>query len=145
MFNSEVRAIWLFFYLIYLDGERATQIASKAVDAFYENIKKTPQISPNIILIRATTEALKKSQAELSEGNIQSRLPKNLNYWHKLKNQLNEQDLLPLIWSQVLKISIKEIAEATKLSEGTITFRVSKGVERLGEILSLIKSSEADL
>jgi hypothetical protein len=141
MFDSEVRAIWLFFYLIFLDEEKATIAASKASDLFFQKIKKSPQTKPSLVVISVTQKIFQKFKKDAELLDFEKAIPANLSIWRKLRKQLPHENVLPIIWSLVLKFHVDEISESTGLTRGTIQHRISQSIEVLGEIAEVSKSN----
>ena len=135
MFDSEVRAIWLFFYLVTLDENMAIAGASKATDIFFQIMKRKPQTHPHVAAIQVmdqTSHEIFLSKIKTQDFRFQGI---DLTNWVELRSRISPVQFYTLIWSQVLKYSFEDISVAIGATEGTISYRVSEAVRALGQIL----------
>ncbi len=140
MFDTEIKAIGLFFFLSLLEERRAIIAATKATDLFYKKMKKSPQTKPSIVLVMVCKQMWDKSR-----GNFQRGRPRytpdsgwlfpmglELSPWKEFQKTAPEDELLTLIWSQVFKISDADLSTALGITEGTIRYRIGRALRKIG-------------
>lgn len=141
--QSEVRSLALFFFFACLDEFRAKEMASKVSDDFEKNIKKTPSVDRELLLIRLTTNAWTAYRDKLPRGRFRFspdsgwKLPANLDlsHWKEFQKNAPEDELVAVIWVKILGFSEHKISQAVGLTEGTIRYRLGRGLRKLGGYL----------
>lgn len=56
----------------------------------------------------------------------------DISIWRKFRKESTQEEFLAVIWSQILHIPDQNIAEALRLSTGTVRSRVGNGLRSLG-------------
>lgn len=151
MFEKEIKAITLFFYFALLDDKRALSASTKAVDLFYDKIKKNPQINPSVLVILITQQIWKKSKGNFFRGrphlNPDSgwQLPENFDFspWIEFQKISPEEELLAVIWALILKYPEDLISTAIGSTQGTIRYRLGRALRRLGALSQSYRKLEA--
>jgi len=79
-------------------------------------------------------------------------LPEGLDLgpWKEFQKQAQEDELLCLIWSKILKIADEDISMGLGVSVGTLRYRVGRALRKLGTLsnpvsqktLGIVKSNE---
>jgi len=142
MFDNEIKAIGLFFFLALLDENRALIASTKATDLFYRRMKKSPQTKPGIALVMVCRQMWEKSRGNLYRGRPRYNpdsgwlFPEGLDLspWKEFQKSAPEDELLAMIWSQVLKISESDLSTALGITEGTIRYRVGRALRKMGSM-----------
>ncbi len=140
MFDNEIKAIGLFFFLSLLDEHRAMAAASKATDTFYRRVKKSPQTKPGVTLVMVTRQIWNRSRGNFNRGRPKYSpdsgwlFPEGLDLspWKEFQKTAPEDELLVLIWSQILKIPDSDLSTALGITEGTIRYRVGRALRKMG-------------
>ena len=140
MFDNEIKAIGLFFFLALLDDQRAVACATKATDLFYQKMKTSPQTKPSVAMVMVCKKIWDKTHGSFQRGRPRYApdsgwlFSENLDLspWKEFQKTATEDELLSLIWSQVLKISDAELSTALGITEGTIRYRVGRALRKMG-------------
>lgn len=145
MFDNEIKAISLFFFFALLDDEKALLASAKCSDLFFQTLKVAPKSIPNVVLVKSTNQIWQK----LSQQSLRGRphfatdagwtLPTGVDLapWKEFQKSAPEEELLAILWSQILKISDSDIAAALSINEGTVRYRVRRGLKLLGGTMIL--------
>lgn len=136
----DFKSIAMFFFFALLDEKKAIGATSKAIKEFRKLHAKKPEIPVNIHIIQASLKIWSKHHVDFYKGrqnlsfSSEWILPQgfDLNPWKEFQKNAPEVELIAVIWSKILKISEKEIAIAQNLSEGTLRYRIGKGLALLG-------------
>jgi DNA-binding CsgD family transcriptional regulator len=140
MFEAEIRAISLFFFFALLDDERAVLAATKSTDLFFKKMRSSPAMNKNVAVVSITKQIWEKIRGNFFRGhpNLSSQsgwqppTGSDLSPWKEFQKSVAEEELLALIWSRILKIKESEISEALGITEGTVRYRVGRGLRKLG-------------
>lgn len=143
MYEKEIKAIGLFFFLALLDERKAKISATKAVGIFLRRMKKNPQMSTSVTVVAVTKKIWDKSRAQHSRGRPQFTpdsgwlFPKDLDLspWMEFQKSAPEDELLVSIWTQGLKISNQDLSLALGITEGTIRYRLARAFRKIGGML----------
>jgi hypothetical protein len=144
MYDEQIKGISLFFFFALLDENKAMTAATRAVDLFFSRMRKNPQSKPNVMLVYVTLFVWQKMKGNFLRGrphySTESgwHLPANLDDspWKQFQKEASEDELLSVIWSQILKISEDEISYALGVSDGTIRYRIGRSLRKLGSMIS---------
>lgn len=141
MNEGDVKALALFSYFAYLDDSRASDAASKALVFASERIRKNKSgASSGEAIVYATHKVWQELQGHLLRGHPTAagqkiwQLPKGLDLgpWKEFQKNATEDELLVVIWSQILGINDEDIAQALGVTEGTIRYRMARALRKLG-------------
>lgn len=140
MNEDEIRRISQFFFLSLLNERKALACVSKAIHKANLLIQNKMAATRDQAIVMATDQVL-SSQLWQQEETFQTqfvswRLPAgtNLTPWQSFLKTQRKEEVLCLLWYRALKISDQDIAEALKLSLGTVRFRLSRALKELGKI-----------
>ncbi len=146
-----LRRFALFFILAFLDDRLAAEISEKATLLFKSKYPKfqseseieTPEVRRDMIAIcfsqwQTYKKRLTKGMTrEKTEFNISAygKMPAHLELgpWLRFHKEAAEEEVLAVLFTQILEFSETETAEALKVSLGTLRHRVGKGIRVLGE------------
>lgn len=138
MSDSSIRAIVLFFFYATLDERRSVLASSEAIEWVNQKIKKNPELNHNVLIVAATSKFWKKHKKHIQRGRPQGidsgwKLPNevDLSPWKEFQKKAEEDELLALIWCQILKLSEEDISIGLNSTEGTVRFRVGRAVRKL--------------
>jgi hypothetical protein len=145
MFENEIKAIGLFFFLALLDERKAKAAASQAVDLFLQKMKKSPAPMSSVNLVLATKQIWDKTRGNFNRGRpyytadsgwaIPDKL--DLSPWKEFQKSAPEDEFLVCIWSQVLKIPAQDLSTALEITQGTIRYRLGRAFRKLGTMKSV--------
>ena len=140
--EAKVKSVALFYYLTLLDeaiAQHATEITLTRCDRRIEKEKALATAWPAII-VNETNKAWQKFS--LSKGKEVHRMPdvpgwqvpKTIDFglWQEFSRKAEKNELLALVWSQILGFSDEDIAQGLNSSRGTIRHRVGRALRELG-------------
>lgn len=142
--DSEVRALALFFFFACLDETRAKEAASKAADEFERMRRKDANLDSTIGVVSASSNIWDEYRARISRGRPRYSadsgwiLPENVDmgHWKEFQKSAPEDELVSVIWVHILGYSEEVVARALGLTEGTLRYRVGRGLRKLGGLLA---------
>ncbi|OQW54647.1 MAG: hypothetical protein A4S09_05685 [Proteobacteria bacterium SG_bin7] len=140
MSELEIRSIALFFFLAFLDDKKGTELSQSVVKKLKKLWAADKSVDHNISLISECFMAWKNTIEEKGQviGSVIAsetwKLPNNvgLEAWKKFLQLESQENVFPLIWTEILGRSEEIVGKALKVSQGTIRTRVSKGLIHLG-------------
>lgn len=141
MDEKDIRSIALFFFFADLDEARASEDATLAVASAREWKKRHPQDDPGQIVVQATHEIWRRRRGapgQLPETSGREWiLPAGLSprSWNEFVKAASPEEVSTVIWSAILGYSDECIAAGLGLSPGTIRYRWSRGLEKLGRLV----------
>ncbi|MES2769398.1 MAG: hypothetical protein V4596_09650 [Bdellovibrionota bacterium] len=145
MKEAQIRSVALFFFYTFLDKSLALKASVEALGLYDKRLKRRETHGPTEpLLVYSTYKVWKKYSKKrnikatdfdlLAEGWI---IPPTLKLepWREFVKDIDPQLYLAVIWSQLLNFSDKDISEGLGVTEGSIRYRVGKGLKILGEIV----------
>ena len=140
MNDEGIRSLALFFFYAFPDPIRSLQAASRAADVYYAKVKKKDFKNSAQALVQSSFEVWNKTHLQMPRGKVTYSpvsgfiVPAGieLKIWHQFQQTAPDEELLMVIWSQILKISDKDIAESLEMSPGTVRYRTARGLVKLG-------------
>lgn len=145
MNEKDIRSLALFFFFALLDNKKALELTSLSYNYCLLKKEKNPDIKNQVLIVSATDKFLKESQKSLNRGFpfLSSDggwvLPDKVEIgpWREFHKNATQDELLIVIWSKILKIPFSDISEALGVSEGTLRYRVAKGLRKLGAMTNI--------
>ena len=142
MVEAEVKAISIFFFLMFLDNNLAMETSNQAVNLFQKKLSKDSSLDRAALLVAVTKEIWNKNKKRLqNEVYNQSEefawiLPSKLNIdpWRELLKSAQEEELLSLIWSKILELADESDYVGAEISVGTHRYRLGKALKKLGSL-----------
>lgn len=135
MTESQSHSILVFFRLSLLNPKLSREAAVEA----YQNISRNnPKDSHGfaIAFVKATAKifyqsrkAARKSKKIVDHPVEVSGI--NLSPWRDFIRHASEEEMLAIIWLQILNLPLRAVAQGLGLSEGVLLHRLSRGVRRL--------------
>lgn len=154
MVDTEVHAVAKFFYLTLKDHRMAREATRRSLFRLNKIQKNTTSQDDNLAEVVHVTykfwKIFHKPKVKNHFWNMHPRvteeviaqenkffLPKELNIgaWNQFMKDSKEDEMLLVTWSKILNISDYDIARGLGLSEGTVRYRVSNGLKKLGKYL----------
>lgn len=142
--DTQVRCVALFFLFAFLDEKVALPIADRTVASLKNKIGRFAEESAEArqILISACISQFQKNKKQLERGKQSPSLPTalrlpldtDLKAWIQFQKEAGEEELLSVLFGQVLGFNATDISAAMSVSEGTTNYRIGNGVRRLGEL-----------
>jgi DNA-binding CsgD family transcriptional regulator len=141
-YELEIRSIALFYFFAVLDSRKAQELAVSATKVFKRKLAADSETRPSVAMVAATKFVWDQKSASLIRGRPNYAMdsgwviPRDLDMspWMEFQKTAQEEELLAIIWFQILKISEIDIAEGLKISQGTLRYRVGRGLRKLGTI-----------
>jgi len=150
--ERQTKTVLLFFALSCLDDKKAFQCAEKAVVTFKSRLRSLPRSAPvsdtNVLLIQSClqqTAGLKKDKGQrrpfLSPSMNQKStllsgiLDEDWARWSSFHATSTFDERTAVLLTKILGFSKEEIAMALNVTEGTISYRVGRGLRKLGELV----------
>lgn len=143
MTEGEIRDLALFFRLTLLDGNQATKEAIEAVHLIREWRRKDPHFPSQRAVLQATAQIWSRRGHKLkkSGGTLVAQDPDwswkenvDLGAWREYQKNADPEELVILVWCRLLKIPESLVATTLTLSEGTIRYRLSQALRKLGSM-----------
>ncbi len=147
MTEAQIKSVALFFFYVFADKATAFAASTEALHLFEKKIKNlTPNDNVQSFLVFSTYKIWKrylKRKNKISEVNPVTEqgwivpAPLKLEQWWQFSKDSEPIIVLTLIWSILLEIDEKDIAEGLGVSEGTVRYRTGKALKLLGSIQGL--------
>ncbi len=136
-----LRKVGLFFFFCILDEKKATQFAAEAVSQLYHKIQ-SEDLPSEVLLIRVCYQIWKKKNIRVAAGTVFSTVfagisfqdGLDLNPWREFQKKAQDDELMSVIFVKILKIELPKVAFALGISEGTLRYRLGRGLRKLGSM-----------
>lgn len=141
MDNNDIRSIALFFFFALQDDRKAADLATDAVGRARDRRKRRPNETSAQTVIAATFEIWEEERRQLRKQKgavVQSinagwfRPSVDAAPWSEFRKTSAPEELATAIWSGILGYSPAHIAAALALPEGTVRYRLSSALQKLG-------------
>lgn len=139
MNENDIRAIALFFYFALLDDRKAIEAGAEALNLARDRKKREGHLKNSVCLVDATFRIWEKWAAQGVAQRLMSlhsawQLPEgfDLGPWREFHKNATSEELVTLIWSQILGLSEEDIAAGLSLPEGTVRYRLGRALNKLG-------------
>lgn len=143
--KAYLEKIALFYYFALLDEEKALQASYKTIKSVFGKIAKNQnkeEIEKEIV--SHAQECLNSYEAKsnpsgmsLSSGHIIFPQGSNWGPWFELKKTCEVNDFIALVWVHLIKVSVPTVAQALKVSEGTVRLRAGRALRLLGRMQAI--------
>lgn len=142
MSENDVKAIALFFFFAFLDEGKAIEATTEAVENCRHRISKKANTKTSVALVAASKQVWDKNKKRVIRGRSNYHaesgwlLEKGIDMgsWKEFQKSVQEEELLSLIWSQILRISDEDISLGLGISVGTLRYRVGRALRKLGSL-----------
>lgn len=139
--EAQIRAITIFFFYAFLEEATATQAIYKTIKKVEKDLNKTDNRDIEISIVYWSNYYWKKLRHKVKFVNVSFdgicifSDKTNLEPWKQLQKTVNSEEFLSLIWSQILRIPERKIAEGLKVTPGTVKHRSAMAFKALGEFI----------
>ncbi len=142
MTSEMIGTISRFFFLTLLDEQAAFSASARALQIWRSKLARSPQ--PEIQGEPLLVSTLEKQWELLAKQNLGGQplvfsneeweLPTGLDLgpWLEFRKEAPKDEFLAVLFVKVLGLSSLGVAHGLKVSEGTISHRLSRGLRRLG-------------
>jgi hypothetical protein len=136
--RAEVSSVALFYYFVFFDEKVSLFATLKTWNVLK---KKSAPWGPRFVA--ATHHGYTRYQRTahpripIPEGLTQQvSIPENIDMgpWREFRKRVGQDEFLAVLWTQVLQIPEVEVMAALKISQGTLKYRLSRGLRQLGEM-----------
>jgi hypothetical protein len=144
MTEAQIKSVALFFFYVFADKARAFSASAESIQWIGRKQKKLNlEAVSDSILVFATYKVWKKySHKKIKPHEVNPVLESGwvvptglkLEQWWQFSKQAEPIIVLTLIWSILLGIEDKHIAEGLGVTEGTVRYRTGNGLKVLGGI-----------
>ncbi len=143
MTDEHLRKILTFFFFATLDDQKAKHLSKKCWNWCVSKKKSQPKFSSDEILILGLSNLWSEIKNQPRNGITRvtqdSGWILNPNFkiepWVAYQKNASEEEVFSILLYQVLKLNPELISKCLGLSKGTINYRVSKGVNKLGHLV----------
>ncbi len=142
-----IEKIALFYHFSFLDEVRAQAATEKTIKKYrreYFAAQLVRKELSSVDFVRLTTEQLAKEKKNVRPTNLaftsgELVLPEKSNFgpWFEFRKLADDKDFIAVLYSRVVGITEGCIAQGMNLSQGTVRFRIAKGLKILGRICHL--------
>lgn len=144
MSENDIKSMILFFFFAFLDEGKAIEASAEAIEKYRRYISKNPNARTSVVLILATKQIWQKNRGRIvrghpnfhSESGWQFAKSVSMGPWKEFQKSALDEELLSLIWSQILKISDQDISSGLGISEGTLRYRRGRALRKLGALIN---------
>lgn len=142
MTENDIKSVALFFFYAFLDDRRAIEAATEAVEKCRHRLGKNKDLKSSIAMVTVTKQVWEKYSGRFVRGRPNYSLesgwliPENLDLgpWKEFQKSAQEDELLCLVWSKILKISDEDISLGLGVSVGTLRYRIGRALRKLGTL-----------
>lgn len=141
MSDHDIRSLILFFYLCFLNADKALDATGQSARILNQNFKftrrsKTRELVSTMQKVFAQFEN-RVTDYTSSERDLRFSFPTKFQprQWIKFLKETPSQEVQAYIWVHVLDLNLPEVAMALEVSEGTLRHRVGRALRSLGEAL----------
>lgn len=140
MESSEIRSLVLFFFFLLLDEKTSVATSSDAYGEFIHRMKKNPNANRKITLLKSAYFIYQKVQKKNKTSTVGKKqigfgLSSSINMgpWREFHKNANVDDMVVVVFRQILQISEADIALCLGITPGTVRYRLGKALPLLGE------------
>lgn len=134
--------IVLYFYLVTLNDRKTLELSIKASQLYQiRQDDEGTKFDADLALVEICTELFhelpKLPQNQLAVINPTFLIwPEHLDFipWREFHKRSSTQERIAVVWINVLGVSISKLANVLATSEGTIRYRLNKGLSLLGQL-----------
>lgn len=146
MTDNQCQSILVFFRLSLMSPQLVQEAATEA----YQNIEKlTRQMTTETfesIFVRSTSEIYHRVLATRGKAALNDHPVEisglDLSPWRDFTRHAPKEEILSLIWVQILNLPIKSVAHGLSVTEGTIRHRVSRAIGKLANKVDPVETED---
>lgn len=140
MKEDQLRQILQFFFFVTLSEERSKLLAREAWHQCLKKKEKNPKLNPEHIMLLALEKSWETISHEARTGvadfsadsGLLLPLSVKLEPWKEFQKTASSDELFITVVTQILKVSEKTVTEVLGISSGTIRYRLSRTIRRVG-------------
>lgn len=147
MTEEQIRSVTLFFYFTLLDENLSEKTSHQVIEDLRIKFKKltvTDAERAALIVKLCTSELVKlkrqhPSNPAMLKSDSQIQLPKGiaLGAWRQYHKEALLEDLITVTWCKVIRFESDVVASGLEVSQGTINYRLGRGLRQLGRLITL--------
>ena len=133
-----IRSVALFFYLNLLDSKLAFGASQRALMNWRELSRNgKPSYSELISMVHQVLPKAGRFRLENLPQETSWKMSDQVDLapWIEFQKRSEQKEFWAVLWSQVVGVPEAEIAEAFEVSEGTIRYRINRGLRTLGAVI----------
>lgn len=142
MTEEHLKKISLFFFLLTLDENRARNLSSKCWAWCLNTKTKSPKLHPDSVVLLALAhfwESLKnENRTGVARFSLDAgwALPADVKIepWLLFHRTATDEEMWTALLCQILRYPTTKISETLGLTQGTLRYRLSRAVRRMGRI-----------
>jgi hypothetical protein len=145
MMEESLETIATFFFFAFLDEAVATENALKTAAQFKARLQKRPGATGHemqSLVVHLTNNAYQSHRKNLAKGHSLLSgeggwlVPEgvDLSSWKQFHKEAPDNEMLVVLWSQVLGLPDQAISEGIGVTVGTVRYRVGHALQKLGAI-----------
>lgn len=139
--EAHIQEIIKFFYFVTLDNKKSLALATEASRIFQlkRNKEKGTPVNQHIVecCYVVWKKRLKNRDVSLAPHSIWKDIFESesidLSAWKEFISKSDSEEVITIIWSNILGISEKDISRGITTTSGTIRYRLAKAAKKLGE------------
>lgn len=133
------KTIVLFFYFACMDEKIIKSLAKKTLALLKKDQEQKDIMSRVVFYCHKVWKSKKRNEKYLVLStnpyiNMDKSVP--LTSWFDFLKENDPDIITPIIFHKMLNVSDEDIMKGLNISSGTFRYRLSKGLEKLGEILN---------
>lgn len=145
--KAQVQSVALFYYFMFLDENKAKAATIRTLNICRRRIAKSEVLPSEVpsVVVNVTNQfwnsitkglSIKKDKSSFDVGWL---LPNSIDLgpWREFSKNSELENVLAVLWSNILNITDEQIAKGLGVTEGTVRYRVSRGLRELGKIQQL--------
>ncbi|MFN8846988.1 MAG: sigma factor-like helix-turn-helix DNA-binding protein [Bdellovibrionales bacterium] len=132
----------LFFFLLTLDDLRAVDLSQQAWKKYLDMKSRNPKDSDDSVMVMVLAQFWEKLKDEprtgVSKFNLDSGwlIPGDIKIqpWCVFHRTASREEIWMALLCQILRLPISRVSDLLGLSQGTIRYRLSRAVKKMGRI-----------
>jgi DNA-directed RNA polymerase specialized sigma24 family protein len=144
MTSEMIGTISRFFFLTLLDEQAAFSASARALQMWRSRLSRSrhPEVESEPLLVGTLSKQWSSLGKEAQAGqpvvfateDWQIPAGVDLGPWLEFRRESPPDEFLAVLMVKILKFSVPGVAAGLKISEGTVTHRLSRGLRKLGAI-----------
>jgi hypothetical protein len=143
MTEEHLRKILTFFFFATLDDQKAKALSKKCWNWCLSKKKSQPKISSDEILVLGLSHFWNILKNDTRHGVMNHTQDSGwilkpdfrIELWVSYQKNASDEEIFSILLYKVLQLSPELISKCLGLSKGTINYRTSKGVKKLGQLV----------
>ncbi len=154
MTEEQVKAVALFFHYSLIDDHLAFEASKKCLQECANKLSEetAEEKNPWVVIVYQSVKTWKKFKSnkikQVSQSPDQNAIPMTLEKsiqvsdnidlgpWYELLKKAKPEEFLLIVWNVILKVPEDVLSQSLGISQGTVRFRIAKGLRILGSNLN---------